>query len=68
MSKCWNLQVPSYRTGLFLDPKGRGMATGYDMAVALPALQTGEEGDAELFNENNKVCGHETGASLDVFD
>jgi len=46
--------VPSYRTGLFLDPKGRGMSTGYDMAVALPGLQSGEEGDAELFNENNK--------------
>merc|ERR1719273_2218701 len=28
--------VPSYRTGLFLDPKGRGGVTGYDMAVALP--------------------------------
>lgn len=46
--------VPSYRTGLFLDPKGRGMTTGYDMAQALPALQTGAE-EAELFNENNKV-------------
>merc|ERR1712072_1046701 len=45
--------VPSYRTGLFLDPKGRGMATGYDQAQALPALQSGEE-EAELFNENNK--------------
>jgi len=45
--------VPSYRTGLFLDPKGRGMATGYDMAVALPAYQSGEE-ESELFNENNK--------------
>merc|ERR1719379_1831554 len=45
--------VPSYRTGLFLDPKGRGMATGYDQAQALPALQGGEA-EAELFNENNK--------------
>jgi len=44
--------VPSYRTGLFLDPKGRGMTTGYDQAVALPALQAG--GDDKLFNENNK--------------
>merc|ERR1719410_1473033 len=26
--------TPSYRTGLFLDPKGRGGTTGYDMAVA----------------------------------
>jgi len=48
-------KVPSYRTGLFLDPKGRGMATGYDQAQALPGLQSGVDGDAEMFNENNKV-------------
>lgn len=48
------MKVPEYRTGLFLDPKGRGSSTGYDMAVALPGLQNGVEGDAELFNENNK--------------
>jgi len=47
--------VPSYRTGLFLDPKGRGGVVGYDMAVALPGLQSGLEGDEELFKENNKV-------------
>jgi photosystem II oxygen-evolving enhancer protein 1 len=47
--------TPSYRTGLFLDPKGRGGVTGYDMAVALPGLQSGEEGDADLFKENNKT-------------
>lgn len=29
--------VPSYRGSTFLDPKGRGAATGYDNAVALPA-------------------------------
>lgn len=29
--------VPSYRTGLFLDPKGRGGNTGYDFPVALAA-------------------------------
>jgi len=45
-------KVPSYRTGLFLDPKGRGMVTGYDQAVALPALQAG--GDESMFKENNK--------------
>merc|ERR1712173_454910 len=28
-----DFSVPSYRTGLFLDPKGRGGVTGYDMAV-----------------------------------
>jgi len=44
--------VPSYRTGLFLDPKGRGMVTGYDQAVALPALQAGD--DSSLYKENNK--------------
>merc|ERR1711937_505102 len=47
--------TPSYRTGLFLDPKGRGGTTGYDMAVALPGLQSGEEGDADLAKENNKI-------------
>jgi len=45
-------QVPSYRTGLFLDPKGRGTTTGYDQAVALPAMQAG--GDEEMFKENDK--------------
>jgi photosystem II oxygen-evolving enhancer protein 1 len=48
-------KTPSYRTGLFLDPKGRGGTTGYDMAVALPGLQSGEEGDDDLFKENNKT-------------
>jgi len=48
--------VPSYRTGLFLDPKGRGTTTGYDFAGALPGLQNGVEGvgEEELFEENNK--------------
>jgi photosystem II oxygen-evolving enhancer protein 1 len=48
--------VPSYRTGLFLDPKGRGTTTGYDFAGALPGLQNGNEGvgEEELFAENNK--------------
>jgi len=50
-----DFNTPSYRTGLFLDPKGRGGTTGYDMAVALPGLQSGEEGDDELFRENNKT-------------
>ncbi len=30
-------KVPSYRGAGFLDPKGRGAATGYENAVALPA-------------------------------
>jgi photosystem II oxygen-evolving enhancer protein 1 len=56
-----DFSVPSYRTGLFLDPKGRGGTTGYDMAVALPGLQTSEEGDAELYKENNKTFDVTTG-------
>jgi len=47
-----DVTVPSYRTGLFLDPKGRGTTTGYDQAVALPAMQAG--GDEAMFKENNK--------------
>merc|ERR1711979_73055 len=49
-------EVPSYRSGGFLDPKGRGMYTGYDQAVGLPASQAdGKEGQEELFKETNKV-------------
>ncbi|KAJ1449309.1 oxygen evolving complex protein variant [Pelagophyceae sp. CCMP2097] len=55
-----SFKVPSYRTGLFLDPKGRGMVTGYDQAQGLIASQTGVDGQEELFNENNKV--------FDIFD
>jgi photosystem II oxygen-evolving enhancer protein 1 len=36
-------KVPSYRSAGFLDPKGRGEATGYDNAVALPAGGDDEE-------------------------
>jgi photosystem II oxygen-evolving enhancer protein 1 len=56
-----DFNTPSYRTGLFLDPKGRGGTTGYDMAVALPGLQSGEEGDDDLFKENNKTFDITTG-------
>merc|ERR1719232_2350832 len=56
-----DFSVPSYRTGLFLDPKGRGGVTGYDMAVALPGLQSGESGDDDLFGENNKTFDVTTG-------
>jgi photosystem II oxygen-evolving enhancer protein 1 len=47
--------VASYRGATFLDPKGRGGATGYDTAVALPA-----SGDSEEFakeNQKNFVSG-----------
>jgi photosystem II oxygen-evolving enhancer protein 1 len=48
--------VPSYRTGGFLDPKGRGMYLGYDQAVALGAAQSdGDSGQDALFKETNKV-------------
>jgi photosystem II oxygen-evolving enhancer protein 1 len=32
-----DFKVPSYRGAVFLDPKGRGTASGYDNAVALPS-------------------------------
>lgn len=35
--------VPSYRGNVFLDPKGRGVASGYDTAVALPSQGDEEE-------------------------
>ena len=40
--------VPSYRGATFLDPKGRGGATGYDNAVGLPA-----RADADEFAKEN---------------
>lgn len=43
-------RVPSYRTSNFLDPKGRGLTTGYDNAVALPSRAD----DEELVKENMK--------------
>lgn len=42
--------VPSYRGATFLDPKGRGIASGYDNAVALP----GQADNDELARENIK--------------
>ncbi|MEM8777414.1 MAG: photosystem II manganese-stabilizing polypeptide [Cyanobacteria bacterium P01_G01_bin.49] len=38
-----DFKVPSYRGATFLDPKGRGLATGYDNAVALPATADNDE-------------------------
>ncbi|HEY9695825.1 MAG TPA: photosystem II manganese-stabilizing polypeptide [Trichocoleus sp.] len=43
-------RVPSYRTSNFLDPKGRGLTSGYDTAVALPSRGD----DEELLRENIK--------------
>ncbi|MGK7950160.1 MAG: photosystem II manganese-stabilizing polypeptide [Xenococcaceae cyanobacterium] len=36
-------RVPSYRGQVFLDPKGRSVASGYDNAVALPARADDED-------------------------
>jgi photosystem II oxygen-evolving enhancer protein 1 len=36
-------RVPSYRGAAFLDPKGRGVVSGYDNAVALPGQADSEE-------------------------
>lgn len=58
-----NFRVPSYRTSNFLDPKGRGLTTGYDNAVALPASADSEE----LRKENVKRFQLDKGAiSLQV--
>ncbi len=43
-------RVPSYRTSNFLDPKGRGLTTGYGSAAGLPANTDSEE----LLKENVK--------------
>jgi photosystem II oxygen-evolving enhancer protein 1 len=45
-----SFRVPSYRGATFLDPKGRGVASGYDNAVALPGRSDAEE----LTRENVK--------------
>ncbi|WP_072621730.1 photosystem II manganese-stabilizing polypeptide [Spirulina major] len=47
--------VPSYRGSVFLDPKGRGVASGYDNAIALPA-----GADSDSFERAN-VKRYETG-------
>lgn len=42
--------VPPYRTASFIDPKGRGLAVGYDAAVGIPI-----QSDREKFSrQNNK--------------
>jgi photosystem II oxygen-evolving enhancer protein 1 len=43
-------RVPSYRTSNFLDPKSRGLTTGYENAIGLPASTDAEE----LAKENTK--------------
>ena len=41
-------KVPSYRGAVFLDPKGRGVAAGYDNAIALPS-----QADSQDLNRTN---------------
>ncbi len=36
-------RVPSYRGAVFLDPKGRGVSSGYDNAIALPSQADSSE-------------------------
>lgn len=69
-------KVPSYRGAGFLDPKGRGVYTGYDNAVALPAaadaedfanVKSTEAGKGELSLQLTKVDG-ETGEIAGVFE
>jgi photosystem II oxygen-evolving enhancer protein 1 len=43
-----DFKVPSYRGAVFLDPKGRGVAAGYDNAIALPS-----QADREDLNRTN---------------
>jgi photosystem II oxygen-evolving enhancer protein 1 len=71
-------KVPSYRGAVFLDPKARGTASGYDNAVALPAGSDAEEltranvkqiaaGGGEMSLEITKVD-QETGEVAGVFE
>jgi photosystem II oxygen-evolving enhancer protein 1 len=70
--------VPSYRGAGFLDPKGRGVVTGYDNAVALPAGADSKEyartnakqtpaGKGKMSLQVTKVDG-ETGEVAGVFE
>lgn len=71
-------KVPSYRGAVFLDPKGRGVASGYDNAVALPSQADREEflrantkrslsGEGEISLQITKVDGA-TGEIAGVFE
>ena len=69
--------VPSYRGNVFLDPKGRGVASGYDTAVALPSqgdlsdysranIKQLDKGSGEVSLQITKVNG-ETGEVAGIF-
>ena len=52
--------VPSYRGATFLDPKGRGEATGYDNAVALPSVADEDELQRSNVKRTTVGVGHMT--------
>lgn len=71
-------KVPSYRGASFLDPKGRGLTSGYDNAVALPAgadkkdyirsnVKQAETRNGEMSLQITKVDG-DTGEIAGVFE
>lgn len=71
-----SFKVPSYRGAGFLDPKGRGLYTGYDSAVALPAaadefaeatVKQTPIGKGEISLQVAKVDG-ETGEIAGIFE
>lgn len=45
-----SFNVPPYRTSSFIDPKGRGLAVGYDAAVGIP-IQADRQ---DFYQQNNK--------------
>ncbi len=48
-------KVPSYRGAGFLDPKGRGLYTGYDTAIALPS--SGDDSEYKRLNTKRTGLG-----------
>jgi photosystem II oxygen-evolving enhancer protein 1 len=55
-----DFKVPSYRGSVFLDPKGRGVASGYDNAVALPAEADSTKLSRTNVKNANSYRGHIT--------
>jgi photosystem II oxygen-evolving enhancer protein 1 len=55
-----DFKVPSYRGSVFLDPKGRGVASGYDNAVALPAEADSTKLGKTNVKNTNSYKGHIT--------
>jgi photosystem II oxygen-evolving enhancer protein 1 len=53
-----NYRVPSYRTSNFLDPKGRGLTTGYESAVSMPSA--GDSSDLKKENVKRFITGKGT--------